>query len=54
LQELLKQDDIWLQAATLWEIGLRGLQDFRQEVQEYINSKEPVLKETAELVMSRM
>src|SRR5262245_41307528 len=54
LQELLKQDDIWLQAATLWEIGLRGLQDFRQEVREYINSKEPVLKETAELVMSRM
>jgi AAA family ATP:ADP antiporter len=54
LRGLLKQDDVWLKAATLWEIGLRGLQDFRQEVQQYINSKEPMLKETAELVMSRM
>jgi len=28
-QDLLKQDDVWLKAATLWEIGLRGLRDFR-------------------------
>jgi ATP/ADP translocase/HEAT repeat protein len=54
LQELLKQDDVWLKAATLWEIGLRGLRDFRGELQQYLNSKEPVLKETAELVMSRI
>ena len=54
LQELLKQDDVWLQAATLWEIGLRGLQDFREELQQYLTSKDPVLKETAELVISRM
>jgi ATP:ADP antiporter, AAA family len=53
-QELLKQDDVWLKAATLWEIGLRGLRDFRGELQQYLNSKEPVLKETAELVMSRI
>jgi HEAT repeat protein len=54
LQELLKQDDVWLKAATLWEIGLRGLRDFRGELQQYLNSAEPVLKETAELVMSRI
>jgi ATP/ADP translocase/HEAT repeat protein len=53
LEELLKQDDVWLKAATLWEIGLRGLRDFRGELQQYLNSKEPVLKETAELVLSR-
>jgi AAA family ATP:ADP antiporter len=54
LQELLKQEDVWLKAATLWEIGLRGLRDFREELQQYLNSTEPVLKETAELVMSRI
>jgi AAA family ATP:ADP antiporter len=54
LQELLKQDDVWLKAATLWEIGLRGLRDFRTAVQQYLSSKEPVLKETAALVMSRI
>jgi AAA family ATP:ADP antiporter len=54
LQELLKQDDVWLKAATLWEIGLRGLREFRGELQQYLNSTEPVLKETAELVMSRI
>jgi AAA family ATP:ADP antiporter len=54
LQELLKQDDVWLQAAALWELGLRGFQDFREELRRYINSNVPVLKETAELVMSRM
>src|SRR5882724_6191181 len=53
-QDLLKQDDVWLKAATLWEIGLRGLRDFRGEIQQYLNSKNPVLKETAALVMSRI
>ena len=54
LQELLKHDDLWLKAATLWEIGVRGLRDFRGELQQYLNSTEPVLKETAELAMSRI
>jgi ATP:ADP antiporter, AAA family len=54
LRELLKQDDVWLKAATLWEIGLRGLRDFRGELQQYLNSAEHVLKETAELVLSRI
>ena len=50
----LQADDVWLKAATLWEIGLRGLRDFRGELQKYLNSKDPMLKETAELVMSRI
>jgi AAA family ATP:ADP antiporter len=54
LQELLKQDDVWLKAATLWEVGLRGLRDFRGELEQHLNSKEPVLKETAALVLSRI
>jgi AAA family ATP:ADP antiporter len=54
LQELLKQDDIWLKAATMWEISLRGLRDFKVEIQQCLSSNEPVLKETAELVMSRI
>ena len=54
LHGLLKQDDVWLKAATLWEIGLRGLQDFRGELKQYLNSTEPVLQETAALVISRI
>ena len=44
----------FIRAKTLWEIGLRGLRGFRGELQQYLNSKEPVLKETAALVMSRI
>jgi ATP:ADP antiporter, AAA family len=54
LQNLLTQDDVWLKAATIWEIGLRGLRNFRGKLQQYAESNEPVLKETAELVMSRI
>ncbi|HEX7230196.1 MAG TPA: Npt1/Npt2 family nucleotide transporter [Candidatus Binatia bacterium] len=52
LHELLKQDDVWLRAAALWEIGLRRLQAFREEIQKCLNSRNPLLKETAELVLS--
>jgi hypothetical protein len=54
LRELLNQNDVWLKAATLWEIGLRGLRNFRGEIQQYLNSKDPVLKETAALAISRI
>jgi len=54
LHGLLKQDDVWLKAAALWEIGLRRLPDFRDELQHYVNSKDAVLKETAALVISRI
>lgn len=54
LRELLNQDDVWLKAATIWEIGLRRLRNFRGKLQQYLESSEAVLKETAELVMSRI
>jgi AAA family ATP:ADP antiporter len=54
LQELLKQDDVWLKVSAIWEIGLRGLRDLRGELRQYLDSREPVVKETAELVMSRI
>jgi len=54
LQELLKEDDVWLKAATIWEIGLRGLREFREQLGQSLNSKESVLRETAALVMSRI
>jgi hypothetical protein len=52
LHELLKQDDVWLRAAALWEIGLRRLEAFREEIQKCLNSSNPLLKETAQLVLS--
>jgi AAA family ATP:ADP antiporter len=54
LHELLKQDDVWLRAAALWEIGLRRLEAFREQIQKCLSSKNPLLKETAELLMSRV
>ena len=54
LQELLNQDDVWLKAAAIWEIGVRGLRNFRGKLQQYLESSDPVLKETAELVLSRI
>ena len=54
LRELLEQEDDWLKAATVWEIGLRGLKDFRERVEELIQSKNPVLREVAEMVVDRV
>ena len=52
LEELLEQDDVWLRAATIWEIGLRGLAGYEERLQAFRNSEDVVLKETAELVLS--
>jgi len=54
LRELLEQEDDWLRAATVWEIGLRGLKDFRERVKELVESKNPVLREVAEMVAGRV
>ena len=32
LRALLEQSDIWLTAATVWEIGIRGLTGFRDKI----------------------
>ena len=54
LRMLVDQDDIWLTAATLWEIGIRGLPGFRDRIAKFLNSENDVLRETAELVMHRI
>jgi HEAT repeat protein len=54
LRELLKQDDVWLKAATVWEIGLRGLSQLKKDLQQFLLSEEPVLKETTNSVISRI
>ena len=36
---LLEQDDMWLTAATVWEIGIRGLTGFREEILTLANSE---------------
>jgi len=47
LRALLEQSDIWLTAATVWEIGIRGLTGFRDKIAELLNSDRSVLREAA-------
>ena len=54
LRELLEQEDDWLRAAAVWEIGLRGLKDFRKRVEELVESKNPVLREVAGMVVDKV
>lgn len=54
LRALLDQSDIWLRAATVWEIGIRGLTGFRDKIAELSNSNHVVLREAAEKVMHRI
>ncbi len=54
LRALLEQDDMWLRAATVWEIGIRGLRGFRDKIAELLNSDHFVLREAAEKVIHRI
>jgi hypothetical protein len=54
LRALLEQDDIWLRAAGVWEIGIRGLTRFRDKIAKLLNSENVVLREAAELVFHRI
>jgi ATP:ADP antiporter, AAA family len=54
LRALLEQSDIWLTAATVWEIGIRGLTGFRDKIAELLNSDHAVLRETAGKVIHRI
>lgn len=47
LRALLDQDDIWLRAATVWEIGIRRLTGFRDQIVKFLDSDEIVLREAA-------
>lgn len=50
LRALLEQSDVWLRAATVWEIGIRGLTGFRDKIVELSNSEHFVLREAASKV----
>jgi ATP:ADP antiporter, AAA family len=54
LRALLEQDDIWLTAATVWEIGRRGLRGFRDKISELLNSSNLILREAAGIVIHRI
>ena len=54
LQLLLTQDDRWLKAATAWEIGIRKLSMFRDNISKLLNSEDAVLRETASIVIRRI
>jgi hypothetical protein len=54
LRMLLEQEDMWLTAATVWEIGVRGLTGFRDPITKLLSSKNDVLREAAELVIHRI
>ncbi len=54
LRLLLQQDDIWLTAATIWEIGIRGLSDFHEKILTTAHSENQVLRETVAIVMNGM
>ncbi len=52
IHELLRQEDALLTAATVWEIGVRRLSGFEENVRALLNSDNSLLTETAELVLS--
>jgi hypothetical protein len=54
LRMLLEQEDMWLTAATIWEIGVRELTGFRDEIVKRLKSENALLRETAELVIQRI
>ncbi len=54
LRALLEQGDTWLAAATVWEIGLRELKGFRDEISALLISENVVLREAAGIVIHRI
>ena len=54
LRMLFEQEDTWLTAASIWEIDIRGLTGFRDKIAQFVNSRNDVLRETAELVLQRI
>ena len=54
MRMLLEQTDIWLIAATVWEIGIRKLTEFHEEIVKHLKSENVLLRETAELVIQRI
>jgi hypothetical protein len=53
IRALLQQDDRWLKAAAIWEIGQRSLREYRGDVVRFAGSEDALLRETANLVLER-
>jgi len=51
LRELLDNGERWLKAATIWEIGDRGLAGFTESISKFISSEDVMLCQTANLVL---
>lgn len=51
LRALLAQDDRWLKAATVWEIGQRKLFGYRDVLAKLADADDAVLRETANIVL---
>ena len=51
IRGLLEQDDRWLKAAAIWEIGQRRLHVFHGDVLKLAASDDALLRETANLVL---
>lgn len=51
LRMLLAQDDRWLKAATVWELGIRKHFGFGDVISQLVDSEDAVLRETASKVM---
>jgi hypothetical protein len=54
LWALLAQDDRWLKAATVWEIGIRKTPGFRDFLLELASSNDSLLRETASIISRRL
>jgi AAA family ATP:ADP antiporter len=54
LRALLEQNDVWLKAAGVWEIGIRGLTGFGDQISEFLDSESVVLSEAAAKVIHRI
>jgi len=50
LRMLLEQGDMWLSAATLWEIGCRGFGEFHDNIARFLDSEHLILREAAQFV----
>ncbi len=54
LRALLAQDDRWLKAATVWEIGQRKLLEYRDLLSKLAGADDLMLRETANIVIERI
>jgi hypothetical protein len=52
IESLLQQEDVILAAAAVWEIGIRGLPDFTEQLATMVQSENSIIKEAAERVLS--